>query len=100
MALVWSKLKPQDKYKIFAQKELSLFEIKLLGQLYQPLMGYSAYSLYLTMLSEVESDRQLSTIKNHQWLMNIMNIPLDQIYQARLRLEALGLLKTFIITAS
>lgn len=95
MALIWSKLKPQDKYKVLLTAEPSLFEIKLLGQLYQPIMGHTAYSLYLTFLSEVQSDEQVSATRNHQWLMNIMCLPLDKLYQARLRLEALGLLKTF-----
>lgn len=96
MALVWSKLRPQDRYQVHVTSELSLFQIKVLGQLYQPLMGSLAYSLYLTLISEVEGDRHISTEKNHQWLMNLMNTHLDQIYQSKLRLEALGLVKTFV----
>lgn len=80
---------------MLARTEPSLFELKILGQLYQPIMGHAAYSLYLTFLSEVDRIGQASATRSHQWLMNVMGLPLDKIYQARLRLEALGLLKTY-----
>jgi replication initiation and membrane attachment protein len=97
MALVWNQLRPTDRYRVQLANSLSLFQIKIVTQLYQPLMGPTAYSLYLTLISEVDGEQHFSIDKNHQWVMNIMGSALDHIYRARLRLEALGLLKTYII---
>jgi replication initiation and membrane attachment protein len=95
MALVWNQLRPTDRYRVQLANSLSLFQIKIVTHLYQPLMGPTAHSLYLTLLSEVDGEQHFSADKNHQWLMNIMGSALDHIYRARLRLEALGLLKTY-----
>jgi replication initiation and membrane attachment protein len=97
MTFIWNELRPHDRYRVHLANSLSLFQIKALTHLYQPLMGSVAYSLYLTLMSEVEGDRHFSIGRNHQWLMNVMSNPLDKIYRARLRLEALGLVKTFIL---
>jgi replication initiation and membrane attachment protein len=97
MALVWNQVRPTDRYRVQLANSLSLFQIKIVTQLYQPLMGPIAHSLYFTLLSEMDGEHHFSTEKNHQWLMNIMGSALDHIYKARLRLEALGLLKTYAI---
>lgn len=97
MTLIWNEIRPVDYYHVQLTTSLSLFQIKIATHLYQPLMGANAYSLYLTLLNEVEGDRHISSEKNHQWLMNVMSSSLDQIYRARLRLEALGLVKSYVV---
>jgi replication initiation and membrane attachment protein len=100
MTLIWNEIRPIDYYHVQLTSSLSLFQIKTLTHLYQPLIGSNAYSLYLTLLSEVDGERHISVEKNHQWLMNVMSSTLDQIYRARLRLEALGLVKSYVVSKS
>jgi len=95
MTLVWNELRPQDRYLVHIVQPLSLYQTKTLTQLYQPLMGSTSYALYLTLSTEVDGWQHHSSEKNHQWLMNVMNVALDKLFHARVRLEALGLLKTY-----
>ncbi len=95
MNVVWKHLRPVDKFSVELTNALSMFQIKTVAQLYQPVIGSTASALYMTLVSEVEGDSHFSRENNHQWLMNVMGLPLDQIYRARLRLEAIGLLKTY-----
>jgi replication initiation and membrane attachment protein len=60
-------------------------------------MGSVSYALYLSLLSEIEGEKHYSSDKSHQWLMNMMSVTMDQLYRSRLRLEAIGLLKTYEI---
>lgn len=64
-----------------------------LTHLYQPLIGIQAIMLYQTLLHEMELQR--TQPHTHHTLMNYLDIPLDEIYKARLKLEGIGLLKTF-----
>src|SRR5699024_8569788 len=61
--------------------------------LYQPLLGIEAISLYQLLLQEMNI--QTNSLQTHHTLMNYLNLPLDRIYEARLKLEGIGLLKTF-----
>lgn len=65
-----------------------------LTHLYQPLIGPKALMLYQTLVNEaaLQADAEPQT---HHALMNYMMLPLDEIYQARLKLEAMGLVRTF-----
>ncbi|WP_202078192.1 replication initiation and membrane attachment family protein [Caldalkalibacillus salinus] len=95
MALVWNEIRPMDGFRMILSDALSPLHYRTLTHLYQPIMGANSYALYLTMAHEAEGERLFSFERNHQWLMNMMGLALDQIYQARLRLEALGLIKTY-----
>lgn len=98
MALVWNEIKPKDGFRVSLKSLLSQSQLRTLTHLYQPLIGSLSYALYLTLANEVEGERIFSVEKNHQWLMNLMNAPLDAIYHARLKLEALGLMKSYLVT--
>ncbi len=65
-----------------------------LTHLYQPLIGIQAISLYMTLLHEIEL-QQDSAVQTHHTLMNYMDLPLDDLYRTRRKLEGIGLLKTF-----
>src|SRR5699024_8240183 len=62
--------------------------------LYQPLVGMEAISLYQILLLEVEVQKD-DHIQTHHTLMNYLNMPLDELYKARIKLEGIGLLKTY-----
>lgn len=91
------KVLPIEGYTVQLKEQPSLDYAKSLTHLYQPLIGMEAVMLYQTLLHEVDL-QQASTIQTHHTLMNYLNIPLDDIYQARLKLEGIGLLRTFRTT--
>ncbi|MFD1851915.1 replication initiation and membrane attachment family protein [Oceanobacillus bengalensis] len=85
---------PVDGYFVTLKHHLTKNYSKSLTHLYQPLIGIQAVMLYQTLLHEIELEEEISP-QTHHTLMNYLNIPLDEIYKARLKLEGIGLLKTF-----
>ena len=63
--------------------------------LYQPIIGYSAVSLYYTLIDDLDKMEVMSEEITHHHLMNTMQLKLEEIVKARERLEAIGLLKTY-----
>ena len=88
------KILPIDGYKVHIQGSLPTDYIASLTHLYQPLLGMEAVSLYHLLMQE-EAMQEESKMQTHHTLMNYLNIPLNQLYHARLKLEGIGLLKTF-----
>lgn len=88
------KILPAEGYFVRLKENPPIDYVKSLTHLYQPLLGMEAIMLYQTLLHEVELQTQ-STLQTHHTLMNYLNIPLDKIYEARLKLEGIGLLKTY-----
>ena len=52
----------------------------------------------MTLWAELEENRLWSESHSHHSLMNFMDMNLKRIYEKRLKLEAIGLLKTFVKT--
>ncbi|WP_342753853.1 hypothetical protein [Bacillus sp. PK3_68] len=92
----WNEIQPVDEYIVCLHGTLHEADRRILTFLYQPLLGTTCFSLYMTLWAEVEENRLRSRIANHYHLMNFLDKNLQEIYEARLKLEALGLLKTFI----
>ncbi|WP_164668407.1 replication initiation and membrane attachment family protein [Virgibacillus doumboii] len=88
------KVLPIEGYHVELKGNLPIDYTKSLTHLYQPLIGIHAVSLYQTLLHELDFQTG-STVQTHHTLMNYMNLPLDVIYRARLKLEGIGLLKTY-----
>ncbi len=91
----WTELVPGDTYQIQSSGLIQPYFQKVTSLLYQPLIGSTAISLYTTLWSELEENRTLSKQNHHHFLMAVLDIPLREIYRARLKLEAIGLLRTF-----
>ena len=85
---------PADTYKVFNKAFLTPQAKDVLVSLYQPIIGLSAVSLYLTLYNDL-NDEYESIEYNHHHLLSIMMTNLDTIMEARKKLEAIGLLKTF-----
>ena len=49
----WKELVPVDRYIVRSNGVLQQFDRKLLTMLYQPLLGFRGYSLYMTLWSEI-----------------------------------------------
>lgn len=93
------KLLPIHGYYVKTPDDLPLNYNISLSHLYQPLVGMQAIMLYQTLLNEGRLHTE-NRIRTHHTLMNYLNSSLDIIYEERLKLEAIGLLKTFDVTNS
>ncbi|BDG37068.1 DnaD domain protein [Parageobacillus sp. VR-IP] len=90
----WKELIPVDRYTVRSNGVLHDFDRKVLTLLYQPLIGYRALCLYMTLWSELELLSEKET--THHSLMALMQCNLKEIYEERLKLEGIGLLKTYV----
>lgn len=88
------KLLPIDGYTVSINQDLPVDYSVSLTHLYQPLIGIQAVMLYYTMLNEIELQKEIG-IQTHHTLMNYLNLPLDELYKVRLKLEGIGLLNTY-----
>lgn len=86
---------PADTYTVLSKSIVSNLDRKIITLLYQPIIGYTAVSLYFTLLDDLEKT-VVSESYTHHHLMTMMQLKLDTIVQAREKLEAIGLLKTFL----
>ena len=91
----WQHLLAVDQYKVMTKGMLADYDRRIISLLYQPLIGPLSVSLYMTLWSELESNRLWSQGNNHYSLMNTMSLSLNEIYQARSNLEGIGLLKVY-----
>lgn len=98
MTGLWKEILPSDEYLIQLNGQLSENDRELLSFLYQPLLGADAISLYNIMWLEVERYTLESQPRTHKNLMDLLGVPLERIFQARIRLEGMGLLKTYLKT--
>jgi replication initiation and membrane attachment protein len=98
MAQHWQEILPIDRYMVSAHGLLHDYDRKVLTFLYQPLIGSTCFSLYMTLWAEVEENRLWSESSSHHLLMNLLGMNLKEIYEARLKLEGIGLLKTYVKT--
>lgn len=95
MAQHWQEMLPVDRYVVAANGLLHEYDRKVLTFLYQPLIGSTCFSLYMTLWAELEENRLWSSSNTHHSLMNFMDMNLEKIYQARVKLEGIGLLKVY-----
>lgn len=98
MAQHWQELIPVDRYTVAVNGLLHDYDRKVLTFLYQPLIGSHCLSLYMTLWAEVEENRLWSESSSHHILLNLMDMNLKEIHAARLKLEGIGLIKTFVKT--
>ncbi|MFT4415128.1 replication initiation and membrane attachment family protein [Fredinandcohnia humi] len=92
----WKDLVPVDRYIVHSADMLHDYDRKVVSLLYQPLIGMKAFSLYMTLWSELEENRLWSEESTHHSLMALLQTNLRDIYQERIKLEGIGLLKTFV----
>lgn len=92
MAPLYKELQAVDAYTIRLAHPFSDYDRQLLTLFYQPLIGRDAMSLFMTLWADAE--QQDSPIYNHYHLMNILTLPLGPVFEARISLEAIGLMRT------
>ena len=93
---MYKELLPTDHFVISIPQPISMNERQLLTLFYQPLTGAGPISLYLTLWAEGEDNSP--TPMTHYYLMNVLGLSIRQIFEARIALEAIGLLRTWKTT--
>lgn len=88
-------LLPADTYIVKNSTILSGEDRNVLFKLYQPIIGTIAINLYLTLWSDLDSFQINSLEETHHNLMVKTRIKLEDLLEAREKLEAIGLLKTY-----
>ena len=86
---------PADTYTVVNKTILNSNDRKLITMLYQPIIGYTATSLYFSLIDDLDKLELLSDDLTHHHLMSTMQLRLETIVEARKKLEAVGLLKTY-----
>ena len=86
---------PADTYTVVNKTVIKDLDRKLITMLYQPIIGFSATSLYFTLVDDLDKREIISEDLTHHHLMSTMQLKLADIVIARKKLEAVGLLKTY-----
>lgn len=95
MAIV--TLLPADKYIVVNKTILTEQDRKNLVSFYEPIVGSTAVSLYLTLWRDLDRYSFVSVDYTHHHLMTLLKTNLDSIKLARKSLEAVGLIRTFFL---
>lgn len=90
-----TNLLPADTFVVINKTILNDQDRKILVMLYQPIIGTVATNLYFTLWSYLDKTELLSEIWTHHHLITNMGIKLSDIVEARQKLEAIGLIKTY-----
>lgn len=88
-------LLPADQYIVINKTILTEIDKKNLINLYEPIIGASAVSLYLTLWSDLDKLELMSIDYTHHHLMTLLKMDLNTIKLSREALEGVGLLKTY-----
>lgn len=89
-------LLPADTYIVKNNTILNNEDRNLLISFYQPIIGATAINLYFTLWSHLDDSQILGSEYTHHFLMTSMGIKLSDILESREKLEAIGLLKTYV----
>lgn len=87
-------LMPADTYNVVNKTVMNDTDRLVLTMLYQPLIGYKALSLYFTFWADLDHTSVMSIEFTHRHLINSTGFRIEDIVEARKKLEAIGLLKT------
>lgn len=88
------QLKPSTFYTVYGEPQLDQSKQDALLYLYQPIIGSSASSLYLTLISDIMLDGKSQSLM-HTDLLAAIDTGLTNLIKAREKLEGIGLLETF-----
>ena len=87
---------PADNFIVVNKTVLHESDRRILTLLYQPLVGNIAISLYSTLWSYLDKFELLSNEWSHSHLLTNMMVTVNELDDARVKLEGIGLLKTYV----
>ena len=85
----------QDFLEVRLASMIADYDRDTLSNLYQPMIGFEALSLYMTLWSEANNEK-VSPLCTHEQMFLRMRMPASAFVDARRYLEATGLLKTYV----
>lgn len=91
---------PADTYVVSNKAIISEYSRKIISMLYQPIIGSNATNLYFTLWSNLDINNVLSLEHSHHNLMSSMHLSIDEIVNAREKLEGIGLLRVYVSKGS
>ncbi len=86
---------PADTYTVVNRTILTDYERKTIINLYEPIVGCNAVSLYFTLWQDMERSELAEQKFNHHHLMSTLKLGLEPITNARRALESVGLVRSF-----
>lgn len=89
-------LLPADTYIVSNRAIITEYSRKIISMLYQPIIGATATSLYFSFWSNLDANQVMSIIRTHHFLMANMGLSIEDLMEAREKLEGIGLLKTYL----
>ena len=78
---------PADIYTVINKTVINDSDLKLITMLYQPIIGFAAVSLYLTLIDDLDKRDVMSEDLTHHHLMSTMQLKLEDIVVAREKLD-------------
>src|SRR5699024_8701337 len=90
----WQAIDPKSFIQIESTNTLTMQNVHVLTKLYQPIIGGSAYSLYLTLFGETQFSAHTKGVTVSE-LLRKLDIGIPDFYKARIRLEGIGLLRVY-----
>lgn len=88
-------LSQNDIYSVELSSLIADYDRRTLIDLYMPIVGYQAICIYFCLWSEAENQK-VSGVNNHEYLLVKMHISTGAFIDERKKLEAIGLLKTYL----
>ena len=90
----WKVIDPKDYIRVESTDALTLKDVHVLTRLYQPLIGTTAASMYLSLFSDIafQAATEATTISE---MLAKLDVGIPEFYHARVKLEGIGLLKVF-----
>ena len=93
-------LLPADSYVVINKTILHDEDRKIITSLYLPVIGIEAVMLYFTLWADLDSSQIVSKDFSHQKLVSNLRMTINEIENARHKLEAIGLIKVLIKTGN
>lgn len=88
-------ISPTDTYTVVNKSIISNEDRTILTMLYQPIIGPLPIILYFSLWADLDKAELISPEYSHHHLVTNMQISMHDILEARRKLEAIGLLKTY-----
>ncbi|KRN88526.1 DnaD domain protein [Ligilactobacillus ceti] len=93
-----NELSPKDGFIVVADSKQAYNDELIIKKLYQPIMGIVARGLYDELSLRIQPRMNLAARRMNKDLQLALNVGVGSLVQARNRLEALGLLRTYTLT--
>ncbi|APX72532.1 DnaD domain protein [Companilactobacillus allii] len=90
-----AKFTPLTGYWCLPHGQINDYERHVLTDLYLPLLGTRAFSIYLLLWEKIPNKELISDRQGHNELLSLLDIDLQTFYSERIKAEALGLIRTY-----